>query len=62
MANRILKTCEGITLTEATLSDGKHVIGRVYSVRTGFPTEQRTFGDLGSAEIYFEQLLLARSA
>ena len=60
MATRLLKSHEGITLTEVTQSDGQREINRAYSVRTKDPTEHRTFGDMGSAETYFEERLLRR--
>jgi hypothetical protein len=57
MTKQILKSREGVTLTEVTQSDGNRIINRAYSVLTGIPREHRTFGDLGSAEAYFEQVV-----
>jgi hypothetical protein len=60
MASRILKTREDVALTEVTQSDGRNVISRAYSVGSRDPAEQRIFGDMGSADIYFEELILRR--
>jgi hypothetical protein len=61
MATRVVRSDEDIIMTEATTSDGKAVINRGYSVRsTKDPTSAQQFGDMGSAEVYFEQLQLRR--
>ena len=61
MSSRVVKFYNDITMTEVTQSDGKEVINRAYSVRAqDDPTSPRTFGDMASAETYFEELLLQR--
>jgi hypothetical protein len=61
MAKRILKSYEDVTLTEVTLPSDQGIVSRAYSVRTADPTETRQFGDMGSAETYFEEQVLKRS-
>jgi hypothetical protein len=59
MASIILKSHGGITLTEVTQSDGRNIINRAYAVGNRYkPIEHRTFGDMGSAETYYEELVL----
>jgi hypothetical protein len=60
MTKRILKSYADLRLTEVTLSDGRNIIERAYSVRSTDPAEQRSFGDMGSAGAYFDELILHR--
>lgn len=60
MKKRVLKSYETITLTEVTSSDGRSILNRAYSVKNENPATTRSFGDMASAETYFEQLLLER--
>lgn len=60
MAKRVVRSYEDITLTEVTLSDGRRVINRAYSVRTRNPPDQRSFGAMGAAGVYFDELVLRR--
>jgi hypothetical protein len=60
MASCILKARGDFTLTEVTLSDGRNIISRAYSVKGRDPAEQRSFGDMGSADVYFDELVLSR--
>jgi hypothetical protein len=61
MAKRILKSYEDVTLTEVTLPSGQGTVSRAYSVRTSHPADVRQFGNMGSAETYFEEQVLKRS-
>jgi hypothetical protein len=57
MSNRVVKSADGISITERTLSDGQKVFARAYAVASAAdPTLNRTFGDMGEAEAYFEEL------
>ena len=56
---RIVKAYEDITMTEVASSDGKRVFSPVYSVRVeNDPASTQRFGDMGAADIYFEELVL----
>jgi hypothetical protein len=56
---RIVKAYEDITMTEVASSDSKRVISPVYSVRVeSEPQSTQRFGDMGAADIYFEELVL----
>lgn len=59
MTTRIIKSHQDITLTEVTQSDGNKIINRAYSVRTARdPTASKQFGDMGAANVYFDQLIM----
>ena len=52
---------DDISLTEVTLSDGKNIVSRAYSVRAASdPTASKQFGDMGAADTYFDQLVMQR--
>lgn len=58
---RVVKSHEDITMTEVTQSDGKTIIDRAYSVRDrSDPTSTQSFGDMGAADTYFDELVLRR--
>jgi hypothetical protein len=58
---RIVKSHDGITMTEVTLSSGRGVLSRTYSVRDKIdPTSTKPFNDMGAADTYYEQLILRR--
>jgi hypothetical protein len=60
-AKRIVKSHEDITMTEVTVSDGKTIVSRAYSVRADRdPSGTKQFGDMGAADTYFEELILQR--
>ena len=59
--SRVVKLDDDITMTEVTRSDEKAVINRAYSVRAkSVPASAKAFGDMGSAETYFQDLVLQR--
>jgi hypothetical protein len=56
---RIVKAYEDITMIEATSPDNQQAISAVYSVRVeSDPASTQRFGDMGAADIYFEELVL----
>ncbi len=56
---RIVKSYEDITMTQATSPDDQRVSSPIYSVRVeSDPASTQRFGDLGAADIYFEELVL----
>jgi len=59
MSNRrIVKSAGDLKMTEVTQSDGKSVISRAYAVGTRDPKDHKTFGDMGSADAYYDVLRL----
>ncbi len=58
---RIVKSHQDITVTEVTLSGNGGILSRAYAVRAASdPRSTQQFGDMASAEAYFEQLILQR--
>ena len=56
---RLVKVYEDITMTEAAPPNGDRVISPVYSVRVeSDPALTQRFADMGTADIYFEELVL----
>jgi len=56
---RIVKVYEDITMTEVSSPDGIYIISPVYSVRVeSDPASTQRFGNVGAADIYFEELVL----
>jgi hypothetical protein len=61
MANKIVKTDGDVSMAEVTQTDGQTVLNRAYSVTSkSDPTARQSFGDMGSADTYFEKLQLQR--
>ena len=60
MTRRILKARGDVHLIEVTQSDGTNIISRAYAVATRDPGDHQTFGDMGTAGAYFDELVLRR--
>ena len=57
MTPRVLKASSGVVLTENTLSDGKNILNRTYSVTTPGVLQPHVFSTLGEADNHFEEEL-----
>ena len=56
--HRNLKSSNGVTLSEHTLTDGRNVLSRAYTVKSRRTPEVPNFGTMAEAETYYEQELL----